>query len=424
MEVYRMSRLTLLGITAGLATVVVLFGGCERKPWWTDPEVTWITTYGGDNSDVGGDILLADDSGYFIVGTSNLRFGSLPQGDVYLARTDGAGRLLWEKTFEEEGLQMGKSITRGSDGTLVIAGWSSSSDDQGLDAYLLVVDEDGNVLRSHTVGGGLDERVFAAFEATDGGCLLVGNIVDPADPVADPGAAGYAGYNGRSSIYLARIDADGNEVWSRSHDIGANVLSPSVVRMPNDGLLILATITYFPDPDDDLLLLRVDEDGSEIWTRTWEDGQSAARDLIPTTDGNYLIAGGYSDSDDKDRSKSDYLFIKIDPEGNEIWSRTFGDPGMIEFGEVVTEAADGGFVASGDRTKSYFAGSEDLVLVKIDANGKSRWERIFETATHNMHGGIVRHPDGGYAIAGSTLMENEAFDVFLVKTDSEGNAEN
>jgi hypothetical protein len=423
MEVYGMSRLTLFGVTAGLATFLVLFGGCEREPWWTDPDVTWITTYGGDSSDVGGDILLAQDGGYFIVGTSNLRFNPVPQGDAYLVRTDGAGRLLWERTFEKEGLQMCNSVTRASDGTLVIAGSSSSAGDQGVDAYLLVVDEDGNALGSHTVGGELDERVFAAFEATGGGFLLVGNIVDPADLVADPGAAGYAGYNGRSSIYLARIDADGKEVWSRSHDIGANVLAPSAVRMPDDGFLILATITYFPDPDDDLFLLRVDDGGREIWTRTWKDGQSAARDLIPTSDGNYLIAGTYSDSDDTDRSKSDYLFIKIDPAGNEIWSSTFGDAGMIEIGEVVTEAADGGFVAAGDRTKSFFARSEDLLLVKIDANGKFRWERIFATATHNMFGGILRHPEGGYAFAGSTLRENEAFDVFLIKTDSEGNAE-
>jgi hypothetical protein len=424
MEVYRMNKLTLLGVTAGLATVFVLFGGCEKKPWWTDPDATWITTYGGDESNVGSDILLAQDGGYFIVGTSNLKFGSAPKGDVYLVRVDGAGQLLWEKTFGEEGRQMANSITRAADGTLVIAGSSSSAGDQGIDAYLLVLDEDGNALRSHTFGGELDERIFAVFEANDGGYLLVGNIVDPADPVGDPGAAGYAGYDGRSSIYLARIDADGSELWSRTHDIGANVLLPSVVRMPDGDLLVLATITYFPDPDDDLLLMRVDENGSEIWTRTWKDGQSEAKDLIETSDGNYLIAGGHSDSDDEDRSELDYLFIKIDSEGREIWSSTFGNPGTIESAELVVEATDGGFVAAGDRTKSYFSGSEDLVLVKVDANGKFRWERTFETATHNMFGGILRHPDGGYAVAGSTLMENRAFDVFLIRTDSEGNAEN
>jgi len=145
--------------------------------------------------------------------------------------------------------------------------------------------------------------------------------------------------------------------------------------------------------------------------------------LIPTSDGNYLIAGGYSDSNDTDRSESDYLFIKIDPEGNEIWTSTFGDSGRIEYGEVITEAEDGGFVASGDRTKNHYSRSEDLLLVKIGANGEFLWERTFETAVHNMHGGIVRNPDGGYAVAGSTIMENETFDVFLIRTDSAGNAE-
>jgi hypothetical protein len=424
MEVCRMTIQKLLGVTATLAIALVLFGGCEREPWWTDPDVTWIKTYGGDGSDVGEDIMLAQDGGYFIVGTSNLRFNPVPQGDVYLVRTDSSGRLLWEKTFEEEGLQKGESITRSSDGTLLIAGCSSSSGNESIDAYLLSVNQDGSALWSKTVGGPLDERVLAAYEVADGGHLLAGNIVDPADVVADPGAAGYGGYDGRSSIYLARIDAVGNEVWSRSHDLGVNVLASSAVRMPDDGLLILATITYFPDPDDDLYLLRVDESGNEIWAHTWKAGRSGGRDLIPTSDGNYLIAGRYSRGDDADRSKADFLFIKIDPMGNEIWARTFGDPGTIDYGEVIVESAGGGFVAAGDRTTSYYARSEDLLLVKIDANGEFLWERIFETAVHNMHGGIVRHPDGGYAVVGSTIMENDTFDVFLVKTDSEGNAEN
>lgn len=417
-----MNRLKLRRFAVGLAITLVLLGGCKKKPWWANPEATWITNYGGESSDVGGDVLLARDGGYFIVGTSNLRFHPVPQGDVYLIRTDSAGRLLWEKTFVEEGRQMGKSIIHANEGTLLIAGCSSSSASEGVDAYLLRVDPDGNALWSKTVGGPLDEWVFTAFEVTGGGYLLVGNIVDPADPIADSGAAGYAGFNGRSSIHLARIDEGGNEIWSRSHDMNANVIASSAVGMPDGDLLVLATVTYFPDPDDDLVLLRVDEDGNEVWTRRWNDGQAAATDLIPTSDGNYVIAGSYSHSDDTDRSKSDYLFIKIDPEGNEIWSSTFGEPGWIDYGEVITEATDGGFVASGDRTKNFYTRTEDLLLVKVSANGELLWERTFDTAVHNMHGGILRHPDGGYVVVGSTIMENETFDVFLIRTDSEGNA--
>jgi hypothetical protein len=418
-----MRRSTRLGTTAAAAAALILVAGCGRDPWWTDPDVTWITTYGGDRSDVGEDALPAPSGGYFITGSSNLRFGPEPQGDLYLVRTDGARRVLWEKSYGGEGLEIGESIIRASDGTLVIAGHASSLDEGGTDAYLIKVDVEGNDLWSARFGGPLDERASTVLETTDQGYLLVGTVVDPADAVSDPGAAGYGGFDGRSSVYLARTDSDGNELWSRVHDNGANLLARSAVRMPDGDAIILATITYFPDADDDLYLLRVDENGDEVWTRTWKDGRASGFDLIRTSDGNYLIAGSYAPPGDTDRSTADFLFIKIDPEGKEIWSNTYGDPGMIDYADVITNTTDGGYIAAGNSRKDFFARSEDLLLVKLDGDGKLLWERTFETATHNMFGAVLQRPEGGYAIAGSTIMGDEAFDVFLITTDSEGKAE-
>jgi hypothetical protein len=76
-------------------------------------------------------------------------------------------------------------------------------------------------------------------------------------------------------------------------------------------------------------LIKVDENGNEVWSRTWEKDTIGARDLVQTADGNYLITGSYSSSDDVD-SNEDFLFIKIDPDGNELWTGTFGDPDMID----------------------------------------------------------------------------------------------
>lgn len=422
MEVRPMRRLTRFGIAVAMTVALVLAAGCGRDPWWTDPSVTWITTYGGEHSDVGEGILPAEDGGCFIVGTSDLRFGAEPQGDIYLIRTDAAHASVWERTYGGDGRQMGQSIIPAGDGAVVMAGSSSSSTDSGADVLLLAVDRDGSELWSATLGGPLDEMVSEVLQ-TDRGFFLVGNLVDPDDTVADSGMAGYGGYDGRSSIFLTETDPKGNELWTRIYDDGANVLVSSAVSAPDGGIIVLSTVTYFPDSDDDLRLLRVDEHGDEVWTRTWSEGRSAGRDLIATSDGNFLIAGSHAPSDDTDRSEEDFLFIKVDPDGNEIWASRFGDPGMIDYADAVIETADGNYVAVGDRTKDFFSRSEDLLLVKIDEEGKLLWERTFPTATHNMFGGLFQHADGGYVIAGSTVMSDDAFDVFLIKTDSEGRAE-
>jgi hypothetical protein len=340
------------------------------------------------------------------------------QGDVYLIKTAAAGEVLWEKTYEKEGYQQGLAIFQTGDGGLLISGVTSSSGTTGMDVYLMKLDQDGNELWSKTFGGPLDE-MGAAWPMDDGGYILGGNIVDPDDFVADPSAAGYGGFAGRSNIYIARTDADGNELWSRTFGGENNVLATGGVRAPDGGFLILATILYFPESGDDVWLLKVDGDGNEVWSRTWEEGSIGARDLVQTADGNYLITGSYSPSDDAD-SNEDFLFIKIDPEGNELWTSTFGDPDMIDYGMVLAETMDGGYVAAGERVTDLYTWDADISLVKIDGDGQLLWEQIIETDAHCMFGAILQHPDGGYVIAGSAF-NGRTFDIFMIKTDSEGN---
>jgi WD40 repeat protein len=380
---------------------------------------TWIKTYGGERDTVAGGILLADDGGYFIVGTTNLEFEPEQKGDVYLLRLDAAGEVLWEETYGGEDYDAGQAIAWAGDGNLLIVGVTTSFDTEGIDVYLLKVDPDGNELWSKTYGGPLDEFVGAIGPTEDGGFILGGNVVDPNDFVADPGAAGYGGFEGRSNLYLLKIDADGNEIWSRTYESEDNILASGGAYTPDGGFLALATITYFPDPDDDILLMKLDGEGNEIWSRTWEEGISNPHDLVQTSDGNYLIAASYAPLVGTGDAKEDFLFIKIDPEGKEIWRNVFGDPDMIDYGVVLTEVADGGYVAAGERTRDRRTWESDIVLVKIDENGQRVWEQS-RTASHTMFSTIVQHPDGGFVVAGATFRD-PVFRILLIKTDSEGN---
>lgn len=403
------------GIMAVMMVAFLILIGCGRKPWWADPNSTWMKIYGGD---VCGDVLLADDGGFFIVGnTYELGRG----GDICLIRSDSAHQILWTKTYGGDGYDMGYSMIQTNDGCLAIAGQTSSTDAKGKDAYLIKVDQNGNELWSKMFGGPLDEVIFVVRQTADGGYILIGNIVDPHDIVADASAAGYGGYDGRSSIFLVKTDYEGNEVWSRVHDLKTNVINTRGLPTLDGGYLMMSTITYFPDSNDDTYLLRVDKEGNQVWSRTWKQGRIAGQDLIRTSDGNYLVSCLYSDPDDKNRLKGDHLFVKIDPEGNEIWRSSFGDPKMIDYGMVLTETKDGGYVAAGNYERNLTSRIEDISLVKLDKNGQLLWQKIIDTATHNMLATILQLPDRGYVIAGSTIAKDDRFDIFLIETDHEGN---
>lgn len=379
---------------------------------------TWWKTYGGNRNTVSGSFLIADDGGFLVVGTTNLRSEPEQLGDLYLLRTDAEGRIRWERTYGGEGYDAGQSISETGDGNLLIAGTTRSFGAQGMDAYLLKVDRDGKELWSKTYGGPLDEIVGAVGQMPDGSYILGGNVVDPNDFVADPGAAGYGGFAGRSNLYLLKIDGEGNELWSRAYDSEDNVLAVSGTLTPDGGLLALVTITRYPDPDDDIQLLRLDGEGTIVWSRTWEEGSSTPTALVRTSDGNYLIAASYAPLEGNEAAKEDFLFIKVDPQGNEIWRNSFGHPELIDYGVELARASDGGYVTVGEQTRDRNTWQGDVALVKVDEKGYLLWQQTWP-ASHTMFSRVVQHPDGGFVIAGATFQE-PVFKVLLVKTDSQG----
>jgi len=401
------------------ATATALQGPTATVPAPLDTVIssdTWMKTYGGNRDDTVADILLAEDGGFTIIGATNIDFDGDMQSDGYLLQTDPAGDVLWEQVFE--GYSSGQAIDLTDDGGLLISGVTSSVTGNS-DIFLMKLDPERNEAWSKTFGGPLDE-FGAAWQMADGGYILGGSIVDPNDIVVDnPGVAGYGGFSGRSNIYLTRINAEGNEVWSRAFGGENNVMGSSGLMVADGGFLILGTIMHYPENDDDITLLKVDQNGDPVWSLTWEEGNLDGYEVIPTSDGNYLITGGYAPAGDLDTSKKDFLFIKIDPNGNEIWKSIFGDPDVFEWAVAVTETSDGGFVAVGDIVRDLYTWDADILLVKIDQNGKLVWQQTIETNTHTMLTEILEHPEGGYVIAGSTYRRGN-FDILLIKTDSEG----
>jgi WD40 repeat protein len=386
----------------------------QPTPTATPPAVSvaWQQTYRVNGSEVVHDVLMAEDGGYYLVGTANLVFDPEQNGDVYLVRTDAAGKKLWEKTYGGDRFEEGNTILPTNDGQLMIIGYTASFDASGIDVYMIKVDHDGNELWSKTFGGSLDE-MGGGKQMPDGGFILGGNVVDPNDIVADPGAAGYAGYAGRSNIFIARTDGDGNELWTQTFGGAQNVIATTGVQSPDGGFVILASIIAYPEPGNHIYLLKVDENGQEVWSRTWAEDDASGYALVQTSDGGYLLTGPYLPPGSE---KEDFLFIKTDAEGNEVWRSTFGDPDMIDYAVVLTEAADGGYVAAGESVKDYYSGDSDMSLVKIDAQGQLVWQEKIETNAHHMLARILQHLDGGYVIATSIVSSRDfEFDIMLIK---------
>ena len=115
---------------------------------------------------------------------------------------------------------------------------------------------------------------------------------------------------------------------------------------------------------------------------------------------------------------SDFYLVKTDANGNLMWNKTYGGT-ADDFGRSVVQTSDGGYAIVGTMTSA--ATSYDVWLVKTDANGNMQWNKTYGGTDLDNGDSVVQANDGGYVIAGDTSSVLSLPDAYLIRTDASGN---
>ncbi len=150
-------------------------------------------------------------------------------------------------------------------------------------------------------------------------------------------------------------------------------------------------------------------------------------------EGGKLILGTTSS---KGSGGKDVWLIKISPQGDVIWDKTYGGIKDDEGWDMVIKNEFGKHYAIiVGSTKSYGSGGKDVWLMKVNLDDKGTliWNKCFGDAISDEVGySIGKTNDNGYIIAGSSLNLNPTYETFstasripqesiyLIKTDSNG----
>ena len=359
----------------------------------------WERIYGGSNKDRGEAVAQTTDGGYIIVGATR-SFGA-GADDVYLIKTNACGDILWTRTYGGSDVDWGYSVAQTKDGGYIIAGETWSFGKGSEDVYLIKTDAYGDTLWTRTYGGSDDDRGFSVAQTTDGGYIIVGTT--------------WSFGAGPNDVYLIKTDAYGDTLWTRTYggkDHGD--WGHSVAQTTDGGYIIVGTTFSFGAGGPDIYLIKIDAYGDTLWTRTYggkivEFGYSVAQ----TKDGGYIIAG---ETWSFGAGAPDVYLIKTNAEGDTLWTRTYGGDRAYS----VAQTTDGGYIIVGE-TESIGAGKSDVYLVKTNSEGDILWTRTYGGSGGDRGYSVAQTIDGGYIITGRTKSFGASkMDVYLIKTDSLG----
>lgn len=215
---------------------------------------------------------------------------------------------------------------------------------------------------------------------------------------------------------LSTAQPNPDTLWTRTYG-GISDDKASSIQQTSDGGYIIAGYTEsFGSGGRDFFLVKIDSDGDTMWTRTYGGtGSDFAYSVQQTLDGGYIVAGGTSSFGAGDM---DYYLVKTNSIGDTVWTRTYGGTGMDDFCEV-QQTTDGGYIIEGC-TNSFGAGSVDFYLVKTNPLGDTLWTKTYGRSTQDWGSSVDQTSDGGYILAGYTSFGAGSYDIYLVKTNSVG----
>ncbi len=95
-------------------------------------------------------------------------------GDAWVLKLDEIGNVIWQKTYGGPAVDAGFSVRLTTDGGYVVAGSTSSFGAGAGDAWVFKLDENGNVTGQKTFGGPAYDYVYLIQQTTDGGYIAAG----------------------------------------------------------------------------------------------------------------------------------------------------------------------------------------------------------------------------------------------------------
>jgi len=284
------------------------------------------------------------------------------------------------------------------------------------DVFVAKYDPIGGLIWAKTAGGALLDQGYDIATDASGNSYVVGAIqTNGIYPTVTFDAITLTGH-GDYDWFIAKYDANGSVLWAKNGGGTAGDMAYGVAldnsgavyvtgffsgTMTVDGVTVTSAGLY------DIFLAKYNSDGTLVWLkRAGGTGSDIAHGIVLDSVGNIGIVGEFQNTASFDNNSiaalglGDAFIAKYDPNGNNLWAQRGGGTINYQTDRANAIGSDGSnsFYVTGEFTgTATFDGlsvtstgpnASDIFLAKYDTNGVIEWLH---------HGGGV-HADIGYSV--------------------------
>ncbi|NLM29442.1 MAG: hypothetical protein GX216_03275 [Methanomicrobiales archaeon] len=358
-----------------------------------DYTTAWNRTYGGDDTGEAAYAIIADPEGAGFFFAGETGAFGAGETDAWVVRLTPEGDEVWNRTYGREGDDLARSIIQTDDGNLLVAG-----------TFTFIIDETGTdtdawVAEIDPAGSEIWNRTYGGPDVNASANAVI--ETDDGDYIFVGSIAPRE--EEVSWAWVVRLTPEGDEVWDRTFGGDGCSTANAATRLPDGDLIFAGSTDSSGAGKMDAWVVRLTPEGDEVWNRTFgSPDDDCARAVINTTDGNILIAGTFTERPDDGTVDTDALLMKLTPDGDILWNWIYGEYGVNESANSVIETADGSYIFAGE---AGFSGTDDTDawLVGTDAEGAVAWSRTFGGINPGDRAASILQPAGDEILFAGTF---------------------
>ncbi len=319
-------------------------------------------------------------------------------------------------TFGGANEDVAQDITVTSDKGFIIAGDTKSllpGYHYDYDIYVVKLDYKGDTMWTRCLGGNDTDHAVGVVETDDKGYLIAGYTRSEDEDVVEN--------NGSYDYWLVKLNSDGDTIWTKNYG-GSGYEVLRALNKASDGGYIVTGKASSNNIDvsgnnglEDIWVLKLNSEGDTIWTRCFGGSNYEEAYTIVETSDNGFITAGYTKSNNGDVSgihgESDYWVVKMSETGEKMWARCYGGSSYESAWVIEEIPADTGYIVAGKSQSSDGDvqgnhGSYDIWLLMLNASGDTIWTRNMGGSNEEEPMSIQFDTDTTFILVGTTSSDD------------------